>query len=456
MATRDLYTIGRDTSPWTNRFEKQIDGIGDPASGLNRQFGWAMFIVPDESTVPSATRCLFYIKDTNEISCMIKDVGGKATIDILIDGSASGYGTGEAQYDISSVYQQGQPLFLYVQYNAYASTDADKVKLRVNDNWVTLNFVQSPIPSQSLDLGYATGAGTLSYGEYSTTYGFVGRMGQIRFFHGDRVAQDNPGLPSASAIDTLYYYGLGEPNSVAGQSGFDGLRAEWLLTEQSGSYAYDTSGFNFTAAVGSGIGWGGKLTITVSLQPKVDSVSVVNKNTIDVIFSKDMLQDSTFLNPSSYTLTHGYSVTAVSAPNTTTARLTITPDQHTGDSVTVTVSSSLQAADGQTMDTNHLSTTFTAAGSHPDISSIKADSQIIRVWFTEAVRNDSNLTDKTNYTITKVTSGAVDVTVLKVTPEPDLTYPRYVDLTVSDMTAGATYTLTVTGVMNAVGNLIVG
>ena len=70
----------------------------------------------------------------------------------------------------------------------------------------------------------------------------------------------------------------------------------------------------------------------------------------------------------------------------------------------------------------------------------------LRVVFTEgAVRNDA-LVDPATYQII-ANSPLVDfgVAVTFVTPEPDVTYPTYVDLTLTDCKHGADYTFQITG-----------
>lgn len=69
----------------------------------------------------------------------------------------------------------------------------------------------------------------------------------------------------------------------------------------------------------------------------------------------------------------------------------------------------------------------------------------MRVTFSKGCKNDAELNDPENYQMTVSTPGsAFDFGVLDVSPEPEVLYPTYVDLDVTDCTHGEDYTLVIT------------
>jgi len=69
----------------------------------------------------------------------------------------------------------------------------------------------------------------------------------------------------------------------------------------------------------------------------------------------------------------------------------------------------------------------------------------LKVNFSKGCKNDSELNAPNNYQITVSLPGsAFDFGTVSVIPEPDVTYPTYVDLEVTDCTHGEDYELVIT------------
>jgi len=69
----------------------------------------------------------------------------------------------------------------------------------------------------------------------------------------------------------------------------------------------------------------------------------------------------------------------------------------------------------------------------------------LRVFFTKGCKVNAALLDPNNYQINvEFPTQAFDFGALLVTPEPGVTYPTYVDLTVTDCTGGMNYELEIT------------
>jgi hypothetical protein len=69
----------------------------------------------------------------------------------------------------------------------------------------------------------------------------------------------------------------------------------------------------------------------------------------------------------------------------------------------------------------------------------------LRITFTKGCKDDVELNNFLNYSISSIIPDeSIDIRVLAVTPEPDVTYPTYVDLTVTDCTNGKGYELVIT------------
>lgn len=83
-------------------------------------------------------------------------------------------------------------------------------------------------------------------------------------------------------------------------------------------------------------------------------------------------------------------------------------------------------------------------GSSPGIDTVEPGYLSLRINFLTRMTNDTALLDASNYTVTPNESGAVDTDVVGVTPEPDVTYPQYVDLEMLDLTHGKEYQLVIT------------
>lgn len=188
-------------------------------------------------------------------------------------------------------------------------------------------------------------------------------------------------------------------------------------------------------------------------QPQLSSVTIVNSTTIDANFNQVMDQTGVFLETTSYTVA-GHTVTAVSAPSTTKARLTLHPEMKTGAGLSLTVSSSLRNPALETMNLLARTRSFTGSGTAPTPASAQATAtRKVRVTFSEAMAKNANLLLATNYTIEPTTPGAVKPYVTKVTTGNEAN-PTYVDLETTEMTNGATYQVGCALATDVVGNPI--
>lgn len=186
--------------------------------------------------------------------------------------------------------------------------------------------------------------------------------------------------------------------------------------------------------------------------PKVSSASAVDEYTVEVVFDQAMNQNALFQDPASYTIGgHGVSTVSIGF-GADKARLTITPEMLDGAALTVTVDAGLENVLAETMDVGFLSAGFTGVGVEPQVASAEAqDSTTVRVVFNEPMTDDAALNLPGNYVFTETTG--VPITASAVTPEA-VADPTYVDVTVNEMTDGASYSVEVSNVVDAVGNPI--
>jgi len=77
------------------------------------------------------------------------------------------------------------------------------------------------------------------------------------------------------------------------------------------------------------------------------------------------------------------------------------------------------------------------------VSSITPSHEVLRVLFDRPMKLDDELLASYNYTTVVNTPGAAPIVVNTVTPEEEASNPEYVDLGVSEMTIGASYTCSV-------------
>jgi hypothetical protein len=192
--------------------------------------------------------------------------------------------------------------------------------------------------------------------------------------------------------------------------------------------------------------------------PSIVTINVINGTTIDVIASEAMLQDPAFFTPANWVVSGGAaarSVTGVSGPSANIARLTISPEQLTGETLTVTPDPVNIVSLSTNDPFNPASGDWSAVGTPPQVSAAVAlTSTSVRVTFNEAMASNAALSDVSNYSILP-DLGGVSATVIAVIPEA-VANPTYVDLILAaEMTDGVDYTVTVdTAVADAVGNTL--
>jgi hypothetical protein len=192
--------------------------------------------------------------------------------------------------------------------------------------------------------------------------------------------------------------------------------------------------------------------------PSILTINVINGTTIDVVASEALLQDPAFFTTSNWVISGGAvarTVTGVAAPSANIARLTLAPEQLTGETLTVTPS----AANIESLSTGDAfdppSEDWAAIGTPPQVASAVAlSSTSARVTFNEGMLANAALSDVGNY-IVLPDLGGVSATVVTVIPEA-VANPTYVDLLfAAEMTDGVDYTVTVnTAVADAVGNTL--
>ena len=118
-----------------------------------------------------------------------------------------------------------------------------------------------------------------------------------------------------------------------------------------------------------------------------------------------------FLAPSNYSVP-GLTVSAAAFESPTSVRLFTTAQSYS--LYTVTVAQARSAA-GVYLDPLHKTATFTGIGGAPGYISVGTARRRVRLVFSEAMRQNSDLTHITNYTVTDIHGHAL--TILSVTPE---------------------------------------
>ncbi|MBI5095461.1 MAG: VCBS repeat-containing protein [Candidatus Hydrogenedentes bacterium] len=172
----------------------------------------------------------------------------------------------------------------------------------------------------------------------------------------------------------------------------------------------------------------------IGVRPQVAFASATDSTKVNVVFSESMLNNAALTVAGNYTFTGGLTATSVSVVNSTTVEVTVN-EMTNGVSYTVTVSTSGPAdLAGNTVSTSANSAAFTGAGRAPNVASAAAqNSTTVRITFDEAMLNSPALTTPANYNFTG------GLTVTSVT-RADATN---IDVTVSEMLQGQTYTATV-------------
>lgn len=189
--------------------------------------------------------------------------------------------------------------------------------------------------------------------------------------------------------------------------------------------------------------------------PKMlSAVAQSNGTQVLVTFDQAMLQNATFFNVANWAVTPGHAVSVVAGPTSATARLTITPEMLAGASLNV-AAVNIQNVLAEVIDPSFDDVNFTGVGVRPEVASVVATGDTtIRVTFTEGMTDNAALNASDNYVLSPVSGGAVPLVIAQVQPEV-ATNPTYVDLTVNEMTDGATYRLAMSGtLLDAVGNLL--
>lgn len=192
--------------------------------------------------------------------------------------------------------------------------------------------------------------------------------------------------------------------------------------------------------------------------PSIVDINVIGGTTIDVVASESLLQNAAFFTTTNWVIVGGAlarTVTGVSAPASNTARLTLSLEMLTGETLTVVPDEtnivSLTTGDAF----NPPDEDWAAVGDQPQVASAAATSSTtVRVTFSEGMNANADLSDATNYTMSPA-AGGVATAVQLVVPEAT-TYPTYVDLTLTvEMTDGVEYTVEVDpSVTDRVGNTL--
>lgn len=189
--------------------------------------------------------------------------------------------------------------------------------------------------------------------------------------------------------------------------------------------------------------------------PSIADILIVDGSTVDIVASEALLQDANFFTTTNWTIAGGAlarTVTGVAAPASNIARLTLSLEMLTGETLTVEPDVSIVSlSTGDNFSPPNED--WAAIGDMPQVASALAtSSNVVRLTFNEAMNPNAALSEPNNYTI-EPDLGGVSVEVQAVTPEA-VAFPTYVDLTLSvEMTDGVDYEITVdTSLTDRVGN----
>jgi len=183
--------------------------------------------------------------------------------------------------------------------------------------------------------------------------------------------------------------------------------------------------------------------------PRVVSAVALTSTTIRVVFDSEMNQ-SDVEDHTNYSFTGSVALTPTNAVRTQAdpTLVTVTVNEMTDSaSYQVEVDSAVEGSDGTVIDPNNRTASFSGIGVQPQVSSAVAlDSTTVRITFNEAMKNDAALTNTANYAIAGPTSPS-NVSVNRVSP-------TIVDLTLTELLQGGSYTVTVSNVVDVAENPI--
>ncbi|MCX7047278.1 MAG: Ig-like domain-containing protein [Candidatus Sumerlaeota bacterium] len=235
------------------------------------------------------------------------------------------------------------------------------------------------------------------------------------------------------------------PNSVVRQSSNSVVRLTWNTPQEmnGGQTITVTVASAVQDLAGNGVGTPNNASATAIGTPTtVVSITIVNEHTINLQFSEPMA--ATSLTAANYAVSGlGAAGTLAVNPNTVIALSSssvellwnLPQDMLGGHTITVTVASAVQDLAGNALGTPN-SASATAIGVLPTVvSAASTTATVVRVVFSEPMLNNAALINPTNYTFT----GAVALTPSAVA----VVDPLRVDVTVNEMTDGASYLVTV-------------
>ena len=180
----------------------------------------------------------------------------------------------------------------------------------------------------------------------------------------------------------------------------------------------------------------------VGVRPKLLSAAAQNSTTVRFTFDEDMTDNADLRDPASYTFTgSGVPITATSATPYGTAAVDVVVNEMTEGSGNYTAAVATDAPvdlAGNTVDPAAYTSVFNGDGLAPQVFSAAAlNSTTVRVTYNEAMKTDGYLTDAAAYAFYSSTGTPLTSTFAA------LVNAACVDITVNEMTQGASYTVMV-------------
>lgn len=196
-------------------------------------------------------------------------------------------------------------------------------------------------------------------------------------------------------------------------------------------------------------------TSVPTTNPAVVSAEVVDANTVDVIFDREMIFDAVMLDLTSWlTDDPRLTVQAVKSAGAYRARLTLS-EMRGSQTYKITAPEGARSTEGLELDLDRLEATIVGLGRLPRVAGIELLSETrLRIRFDERMRDDGALRSAQSYAIAPTTGGA-PVFVGAAVPETVNGEIRSVVIAMTEQTNGGAYAITVSGdVVDYIGNSV--
>lgn len=195
----------------------------------------------------------------------------------------------------------------------------------------------------------------------------------------------------------------------------------------------------------------------LGISPEIASVVATGPNTIRVTFNEPMTDNAALIDAASYVfapspgavpLVITTSIIQEAVANPTFVDIPVNEMTDAADyTFSIAAGAGLQDVVGNVIDPDAPNNivVFVGNGTLPSVASaVVLAGGIIRINFDEPMRKDAQLSFAANYLFTPVTAGAAQLFFDEISV-PDIDNPTFVEISVSEMTDGATYDITVDG-----------